>query len=195
MKPALIIFVRNPELGKVKTRLAKTIGPEKALQVYLRLLDHTQKITKHLLCDKFVFYADYINDADSWDNNRYRKEIQKGEDLGERIRNAFAHLFAAGYTTVQVIGSDCYELTEEIIQSGFEKLAEAQVVIGPSVDGGYYLLGMQAPLKDLFCHKQWSTASVFADTVADIRSHSFSYALLPLLSDVDEAKDIPFVIR
>ena len=192
MKPALIIFVRNPEPGKVKTRLAKTIGNAKALEVYIRLLDHTHSITKELACDKYIFYADQITDTDIWENTVYRKKIQQGQDLGERMHHAFTNLFAEGHSRIQIIGSDCYELTAEIIQSGFEKLTEKEVVIGPSTDGGYYLLGMQAPIKNVFSHKQWSTDSVFTDTVRDLQNHSFSYALLPMLPDVDEEKDIPF---
>ncbi len=172
--------------------MAKSIGNAKALEVYIRLLNHTHTITKDLDCDKYIFYADKITDKDIWENTIYRKKIQQGEDLGERMHNAFTNLVAEGYNTIQIIGSDCYELTTEIIESGFEKLTEKEVVIGPSTDGGYYLLGMQAPVKNVFAHKQWSTDSVFTDTVMDLQNHSFSYALLPMLSDVDEEKDIPF---
>jgi hypothetical protein len=192
LKQALIIFVRNPELGKVKTRLAKTIGNEKALRVYLRLLAHTHSITKELSCDKFIFYADNIHIADIWETKRYIKRTQKGNDLGERMRDAFIRVFAEGYTNIQIIGSDCYELSPELILTGFEKSEENDIVIGPTVDGGYYLLGMKAPFKDLFSNKQWSTDSVFTDTMEDIRTSSFSFYTLPVLRDVDEEKDIPF---
>jgi len=193
LKQALIIFVRNPEMGKVKTRLAKTIGNEKALQVYLRLLAHTHNITKELSCEKFIFYADTIHIADLWETNRFKKRTQKGDDLGERMRNAFKRLFAEGYTHIQIIGSDCYELTPEIILAGFEKGEDHDIVIGPTVDGGYYLLGMKAPFKDLFTNKRWSTDSVFTDTMEDIRTSAFSSYTLPVLRDVDEEKDIGFM--
>jgi hypothetical protein len=108
------------------------------------------------------------------------------------MRDAFIRVFAEGYTNIQIIGSDCYELSPELILTGFEKSEENDIVIGPTVDGGYYLLGMKAPFKDLFTNKQWSTDSVFTDTMEDIRTSSFSFYTLPVLRDVDEEKDIPF---
>ena len=152
------------------------MGNAKALEVYIRLLGHTHTITKELDCDKYIFYADQITDMDIWENTIYRKKTQQGEDLGERMHNAFTNLFAEGHKSIQIIGSDCYELTADIIQSGFEKLTEKEVVIGPSTDGGYYLLGMRAPMKNVFTHKQWSTDAVFTDTVMDLQNHSISYA-------------------
>ena len=79
MKNAIIIFVRNPVLGKVKTRLAKDIGSEKALQVYKKLLQHTHTITADLDCDKFVYYADGISEHDIWENSLYKKRYSKGK--------------------------------------------------------------------------------------------------------------------
>ena len=108
------------------------------------------------------------------------------------MRDAFTRLFAVGYTNIQIIGSDCYELSPEHILTGFEKSEQHDIVIGPTVDGGYYLLGMKAPFKDLFTNKQWSTDSVFKDTMEDVRRSAFSFYTLPVLRDVDEEKDIPF---
>ena len=93
MKKALIIFVRNPELGKVKTRLAKSVGDEKALEIYKDLLRHTHEITLDVACDKFIFYADAINTTDIWENNLFNKELQIGNDLGQKMNNAFLKLF------------------------------------------------------------------------------------------------------
>ena len=90
---ALIIFVRNPELGKVKTRLAQTIGNEKALLVYNKLLLHTMQTTETLECDLFVFYDTTIIDDDIWKNTIYNKKMQVGNNLGERMKNAFQELF------------------------------------------------------------------------------------------------------
>ena len=87
MKNALIIFVRNPVLGKVKTRLAASIGEEKALLIYVHLLKHTKEITQNITATKFVFYADHINEDDIW--NGYEKRSQQGYNLGDRMKNAF----------------------------------------------------------------------------------------------------------
>ena len=119
----MIIFVRNPEPGKVKTRIAKTMGNEKALEVYKELLLHTYHITKDISCDKFVFYADQITKNDLWENSSYYKKLQQGNDLGQRMLFAFRELFGLGYQSIQIIGSDCIELTTDIIKTGFKKAA------------------------------------------------------------------------
>ena len=189
MKSALIIFVRNPEPGKVKTRIAKTMGNEKALEVYKELLLHTYDITKDISCDKFVFYADQITENDLWETSFYHKKLQQGNDLGQRMLLAFRELFGLGYQCIQIIGSDCMELTTDIIETGFKRLHENEVVIGPSADGGYYLLGMRLLIPDVFYKKEWSTEKVFASTLADIKKLSLSYVLLPELSDIDTEKN------
>ena len=191
MKTGLILFVRNPILGQVKTRLAKTLGNETALRIYRHLLEYTYAITRDLDCDKFVFYADAITQLDLWENDQYHKRLQSGADLGQRMQYAFAALFQMGYEKAIIIGSDCLELTPEIIQKGFLQLEGNDVVIGPSADGGYYLLGMKQVQSVLFQGKTWSTDSVLNDTLADCRRQSLTYSLLPQLNDIDEEKDVP----
>jgi hypothetical protein len=188
---ALIIFIRNPVPGKVKTRLAKTLGEEKALCIYRHLLDHTHRVTQHLACDKFVFYADALEENDLWEEDLYYKKLQSGEDLGRRMKNAFSCLFLSGYHKLLIIGSDCLELTTAIIECGFLQLDKQDIVIGPCPDGGYYLLGMKKDTPAFFEGKTWSTPSVLADTLADCRKCSLTYSLLPELNDIDEEKDIP----
>ena len=190
MKTALIIFVRNPVLGKVKTRLAATMGNEKALAVYLSLLNHTKKITENLPVTKYVFYADEINENDLW--NGFEKKLQTGTGLGQRLKNAFEELFILGHKQVCIIGSDCYQLTTCIVKEAFEKLQSNDVVIGPATDGGYYLLGMCSPLKDLFRGIAWSRENVMADTLKLALVLKLLVQHLPVLNDVDEEKDIDF---
>ncbi len=188
MKNALIIFVRNPVLGKVKTRLAATIGNEKTLMLYNHLLQHTHAITKNLTVAKFVYYADYINEDDLWNGNE--KRLQQGDDLGERMKNAFTELFDAGFKNICIIGSDCYELTSNILADAFEKLKTADIVAGPVTDGGYYILGMNKPVTDFFINKEWSTGTVFGDTLKDAAALNFTLHQLPLLQDIDTEDDL-----
>ena len=188
MKNALIIFVRNLVLGKVKTRLAADIGNEKALQVYEHLLEHTHSITKNLAVTKLVYYADDINEDDLW--NGFEKRLQQGNDLGERMQDTFKHLFNEGYSKVCIIGSDCYELNNNIIETAFEKLDNADVVIGPVMDGGYYLLGCNKLIPEFFINKAWSTETVFADTLKDASALKLSIQQLPVLNDIDDEKDL-----
>lgn len=190
MKEALILFVRQPELGKVKTRLAKDIGEEKALGVYKQLLQHTHDITYALSCDKFVYYAESIASCDIWEDNSYFKKIQSGRDLGERMQNAFSSLFDTGYKKVVIIGSDCPGITSEIISEAFDALDSTKAVLGPAADGGYYLLGMHKMINDVFINKLWSTDSVFADTVSDLKRKEISYHCLSVLQDVDTITDL-----
>ena len=189
MKKAIIIFVRNPELGKVKTRLAKEIGDKQTLKVYKELLQHTHNITYDLICDRFVYYADYINNNDLWENENFKKKLQEGETLGNRMIVAFFELFQLGYNSVVIIGSDCPELTPLVIRDAFDQLDKTDVVIGPASDGGYYLLGLTHLIPELFNNKQWTTNSVLADTIKDTINLKKSCSFLSELSDIDTAED------
>jgi len=189
-KEALIIFVRQPEWGKVKTRLAAAVGNDQALAVYRRLLAHTHSVTAALPCDKFVFYSDTIGENDLW-HYGYGKRRQANGNLGERMKAAFAELFQQGYQQVVIIGSDCFALTTAMIETAFQELSGHQVVIGPATDGGYYLLGMQGSVKELFDHIDWSTDKVFSQTQQHVAKHQYTCKLLPVLPDVDTIADVP----
>ncbi|WP_276362502.1 TIGR04282 family arsenosugar biosynthesis glycosyltransferase [Daejeonella sp. H1SJ63] len=186
---ALILFVKDPVPGQVKTRLAKAIGDQKASEVYRILLKNTLDISLPLACPKFVYYAEAVNEDDQWNVPGYIKKLQEGEDLGERMYNAFKDLFYLGFEKVLIIGSDCYDLKTEIIQEGFRQLNTKKVVIGPALDGGYYLLGMNALIPELFFDKAWSTDQLKDQTVNELRRMDISYSLLPELRDIDDLDD------
>lgn len=190
MKNAIILFVRHPEQGKVKTRLAREIGDEAALKVYIQLLKHTHDITAELVCDKFVFYSESITDTDIWEKGIYYKKEQKGNGLGERMSNAFQELFDNGYQRVIIIGSDCPGLSSSHIQNAFNLLDSFDTVLGPSVDGGYYLLGLNYMVRELFQNKHWSTDTVLSDTLANLKQNRLLYSLLPTLQDIDTLEDL-----
>ncbi len=189
-KCLLMIFVKKPEAGKVKTRLAATIGNEKALQVYMQLLERTREVTRPMLCHKTVYYTPEIVEKDFFDASHYQKASQSNGDLGQRMQKAFETAFADGYEKVCIIGSDCYELDTNILKEAFAQLDEKDVVIGPATDGGYYLLGMKKMHFQLFQNKQWSTASVFSYTLDDVKKDDLSFFLLPELTDVDEEENL-----
>jgi rSAM/selenodomain-associated transferase 1 len=191
MKRALIIFVRIPEAGKVKTRLAATVGNEAALNIYQKLLLHTLAITQAVEAEKFVFYAGAIAKDDIWHQNHYHKHVQENADLGTRMSSAFQYVFEQGYQQVIIIGSDCPTLTTEHINHAFEQLNNHEIVIGPASDGGYYLLGLQSLHKELFEDKAWSTDTVYSDTVRTINLLQLTHHALETLTDVDEEKDLP----
>lgn len=189
-KPLLLIFAKNPVLNRVKTRLAKDVGAVNALKIYRYLLNYTRDITHALTVSKALYYSDFIPTVDDNFDATYTKRLQTGDDLGERMYTAFDESFKAGFTDIIIIGSDSHELTQAIIEQAFLQLKTADFVIGPAVDGGYYLLGMKTLERSVFEGKAWSTATVFSDTVQSIKKLDMTYALLPKLRDVDTVDDL-----
>lgn len=185
----LLIFVKNEEAGKVKTRLAASVGDEEALKVYKKLLMHTVSITVPLKLQKEVWYSRFIPEKDIWSKDLFTKRVQKGKDLGERMSHAFDESFRNGYNKVVIIGSDCAELSSDIIREAFNALERLEFVIGPAEDGGYYLLGMCSYHPALFKEVNWSTDSVFRETLNKIKSVEGSVHLLRTLNDVDTLDD------
>ncbi|MEO5892325.1 MAG: TIGR04282 family arsenosugar biosynthesis glycosyltransferase [Ferruginibacter sp.] len=190
MKEALIIFAKNPEMGKVKTRLAATIGNEAALAVYHQLLLHTVSATEYLPVDKFVFYSDFIQEEDVWTTEYYLKELQQGIDLGERMKNAFASIFQKGYEKIAIIGTDCPGVNAGIIMNAFAYLQYNDVAIGPAEDGGYYLLAMNKLHPEIFEGIRWSSGEVLKATISKCDALQLKHYLFPVLNDIDEEKDL-----
>ena len=128
--------------------------------------------------------------GDLWDEAGFDRYAQTGEGLGERMAHAFQKAFDQGVDRAVIIGSDCYELDTQRLQEAFQALERHDSVIGPSTDGGYYLLGMAKPIPEFFDNKEWSTASVAGDTMADAERLGLSMAILPSLTDIDTEKDL-----
>jgi rSAM/selenodomain-associated transferase 1 len=191
-KRLLIIFVKNPELGKCKTRLAATIGNEKALNFYKNMLDRTKMLAEQVNADKAVYYSSFIDEKDLWPNQPpFYKSLQNQDpDLGAKMQSAFQEAFAGGYESVCIIGSDCYALDEEAINQAFNVLGNKDAVLGPSNDGGYYLLGLNQLYPEFFTNKEWSTDSVAPDSIQDFKKLSLDYELLEELTDIDNEGDL-----
>lgn len=185
----LIIFVKNKIPGKVKTRLAAGIGPDKAMEVYDRLLSHTHQVTRCLDCDKTVFFSEKIEEEGLWGDGNFALACQSGTELGRRMENAFDMQFAKGAEKVCIIGSDTFEISPEILKASFNALQKHDVVIGPARDGGYYLLGMKELQPELFHNKSWSTEGVLSQTLDDLHRLQLDYFLLPELNDIDHKED------
>lgn len=187
---ALLIFTRNLTEGKVKTRLAATIGSVRALSVYEQLLLHTARITRDIKVNKTVLYSDYVAVDDMWDDTIYGKAVQQGVDLGHWMHNAIYDALGQGNTEVAVIGSDCLDLDAEIIAESFRKLEEYDIVLGPAEDGGYYLIAMKNINENLFRNIVWSTSEVLSHTLSKCRDLNLSVYCLPKLSDIDTEADL-----
>ena len=191
----LIVFVKNSIPGKVKTRIAKDIGDEKAMELYNILKAHTADISAQADADKWVFYADYIENNDFFNESLFDKKLQADAEFGMRMQTAFDEGFAVGHDKIVLICSDCYELNSAHIREAFRLLDHKEAVLGPAFDGGYYLIGLRKMYSVLFDEKSWSTNSVLSDTIEDLNSLEISYDLLEPLSDIDLAADIPNVLR
>ncbi|WNJ21316.1 TIGR04282 family arsenosugar biosynthesis glycosyltransferase [Pontibacter sp. G13] len=186
----LLIFVKDPIPGQVKTRLAADIGHEKALAVYRELLAHTRRLAASVDAHPWVWYGNRVPENDLWSEAGFERTLQTGDDLGERMELAFADGFERGFREICIIGSDCAQLTAEILTDAFDQLTKQDAVIGPAQDGGYYLIGMNRLHAGVFRGKTWSTDTVFEETVADLQSANLSIHQLPTLSDVDHASDL-----
>lgn len=183
----LIVFVKNPVPGQVKTRIARTVGEDQAVAVYQHLLRYTQDVVRSFNGQCAVYYGDFINPDDGWTG--YQKYQQRGNDLGERMSNAFQEQFMAGAENVVIIGSDCFDITPTHLNQAFDELNTADVVIGPATDGGYYLLGTAQFHPFLFQDMPWSQPELCERTEEAIRQHGLSFRRLDLLTDIDEWAD------
>ena len=171
---AVIVFVKNPVLGKVKTRLAKSIGEEAALKVYKYLLHFTKDLMGTAKVDKlFLYHHEEIIDINKW-----------------YILNAFNYVFSKGFKSIVVLGSDCLEITSDILNKSFLELEICNSVIGPAKDGGYYLLGLNNMIPEIFKDMPWSKSNLLLETVKKLELKEINYKLLPILSDVDYLEDI-----
>ncbi len=188
--PLLIVFLRKPELGKVKTRLAASVGAERALAIYEELLRHTLEQAGRLPIQKQAWFTGDAPVDELVSTFGFTSHVQYGNDLGERMLNAFCIGFANDHAPVLIIGTDCPGISTALIQDALRALDDNDAVIGPARDGGYYLLGLNEPLPALFLNKAWSTSQVAADTMKDLEQHGRSVFLLPMLIDVDTEEDL-----
>jgi rSAM/selenodomain-associated transferase 1 len=186
-KTLLIVFVKNNILGKVKTRLAKTVGDNKAFEVYKQLVDITEECSLKVDSDKHIYFSEKVINSKWVDELKF---VQQGNSLGDRMSNAFENGFKQGYEKVILIGSDLPEISPSIIQEGFDKLEKSEVVFGPAEDGGYYLIGMKKPRKFIFENKPWSETGLLEITLDELGKQDVSFSLLQTLNDIDTFEDL-----
>lgn len=187
-KNLLIIFTRNIQLGKCKTRLARTLGPEKALEIYRQLVKHTAEISKEVVADKWVYYSEYPEKEDLFDPLIFKKFKQRGEDLGARMEEAFKQGFDSGFKKIVLIGSDIMDLFQDDLSAAFDALDHSPFVIGPARDGGYYLLGMKKLKRELLADISWGSDRVLAETLRKLQTKE--YSLLDERNDIDIYEDL-----
>ncbi|HEV7587803.1 MAG TPA: TIGR04282 family arsenosugar biosynthesis glycosyltransferase [Longimicrobium sp.] len=192
---AILVFVRAPEAGRVKTRLAAEIGADAALRVYRRLAEHAVAEARALGPE--VALRIHFTPAEggdlvrSWLGADAANLPQEDGDLGARMRAAFEAAFAAGHPRVLIIGSDLPGLSAEVLRRALRLLDSHRAAIGPAADGGYYLLALRRMVEGLFDGIAWSTDRVLDATLARLAAAGCAPAMLEPLRDVDEAADLP----
>ena len=187
-KPSLlIVFVKNIKLGKVKTRLAKTIGDDAAFEVYKKLVSITEKASTDIDIEKRIYFSQSIVES-QWEG--LSKHVQHGADLGERMKNAFQQAFSDGYSKVILIGSDLPDMNADVLKDAFSELENKDVVIGPAEDGGYYLVGMQKEDFYIFDDMPWRQSDLLLETKAKLDKNRANYAMLTTMNDIDTEEDL-----
>ena len=188
-------MAKAPLPGTVKTRLVPPLTAEQAAELYRALLLDQLAHLKNL--QSAARYLAYAPDGArtifcELGESAYHYFAQKGEDLGERMKNVFADLWRRGHRNAVVIGSDLAALPLQILNDAFTRLSrkQTQVVLGPSEDGGYYLVGMNQPTPEIFDNMTWSHARVLADTTERLNALGLSYDLLPSWFDLDRVEDL-----
>ncbi len=186
----LIVFTRYPVPGQTKTRLIPTLGAEGAAKLQREMTEHTLQQVKELqemqpLAVEVHFTGGTTAQMQEWLGRDWRYIPQVGGGLGEKLIAAFTE----GEETI-VIGIDCPQLTSTLLQKGFEQLKNNNLVLGPALDGGYYLIGLRQLLPELFTGINWGTSVVLQQTVTIAQNHNLKIHLLPLLQDIDRPEDL-----
>lgn len=193
-RASLILFVRFPVAGRVKTRLAKSLGPAAAARFYRLCAENVFRESARVPgpVERYLFYADSEDRerVGRWAGGGFSLQPQVGTNLGQRMQNAFATVFRRGAGKAVILASDTPDLSGDIMASAIRALGTSDVVIGPCPDGGYYLLGMKKLHRRLFTDIAWSTGSVFQQTVAAINASGLKFHRLPPLADIDTGEDL-----
>lgn len=186
---ALIVFARPPVYGQVKTRLAASLGDDRALAVYQQLLMHTFQLLEKWPGKRYLFHAAEEIPSPYWPDIDLTHRLQSGKDLGQRMQMAFEEVLAE-HSQALIIGTDCPGLQVFHLQEAARQLARYDLVLGPAADGGYYLLGLKQSAPSLFTGMPWSTDRVAALTLNRAEALNWRCHELPVLRDVDTEQDL-----
>jgi uncharacterized protein len=194
-KRTLIIFVKSPIPGDVKTRLIPYLSSSEAADLYKCFVADTLKFSKQISAGvrTQVAYQPHSKAIDlSWLGLKSTPDIfkQEGRSLGERLIHAFGQAFGRGARHVVIIGSDSPNLPSTYVEQAFKALEESDVVLGPAHDGGYYLIGLSRPCTKLFDDVSWSSDQIFERTASNAQNLGYSLRILPHHYDIDTIEDL-----
>ena len=192
-KKCLMVFVKFPEKGKVKSRLSEVFGTDLVLALYeCFVFDLLETIGREPYPLKICFSPPERTESIlRWIGKEYTYMPQEGNDLGERMKNAFMAAFSEGFSEVVLIGSDIPDLPAEAFHNAFA-FDQYNASIGPASDGGYYLIGFKKDsfLPEIFNGIEWGTSTVLEKTMARFKKHAYSVRILPVWHDVDRPEDL-----
>lgn len=194
-KQVLIVFLKYPEPGRVKTRLARDIGWKDASLIYSEIAQSViRKVSRSNDYETLIFFdpPERKEDVRRWLKNTDLTLLpQEGNPLGERMLDAFERVFSLEATSAVIIGTDCLEVSDKIVLEAFQALRRGvDAVLGPARDGGYYLLGLNKPFPWVFKGIEWGTNLVLSQTIKKIEEKNLRFKLLKTLTDVDTIRDI-----
>ena len=194
-KQHLIIFTRYPEAGKTKTRLIPALGTKGAADLHRQMTEHTLTQVKQLQSNAISFEVRFAGGdlqlMQGWLGSNSIYQSQGDGDLGQRMARSLLYAFQSGAEKAVIIGTDCPDVNAEILAEAFAKLHHYNLVLGPAMDGGYYLVGLQYPIPELFIDIDWGTAKVLQQTVEIAENLNLSIVYLPYLADIDRPEDLP----
>ncbi|MDB9514218.1 TIGR04282 family arsenosugar biosynthesis glycosyltransferase [Kamptonema animale CS-326] len=195
MKEKLIVFTRYPEAGKTKTRLIPVLGKEGAAKLHQQLTEGTISQAKQLKNTRQLFVEVYFTGGsqelmEAWLGNDIFYQNQVTGDLGLKMAAAFEMSFNSGVEKVVLIGTDCPGLNADLMAKAFNELEGQDLVLGPALDGGYYLIGLRRFVPEIFMGINWGTAEVLAQSVAIAHNLKLAIAYLSPLADIDRPEDL-----
>jgi uncharacterized protein len=193
-KKCILVFVRAPEIGKVKTRLANVIGHDSALRLYMNFVTDELDMLRNLFFDVIICFHPHSkrHSVENWLNHEFDFMAQHGNNLGQRMGHAFQEVFSLGYQQALLIGSDLPNLPSSTILDAFDHLTSYDAVIGPCEDGGYYLIGFcdHTYYREIFMQIDWGTARVLEQTLLCLHKRHLNYHMLAGWRDIDDYKDL-----
>jgi len=187
----LIVFTRYPEPGKTKTRLIPALGEVGAAKLQRQMTEYTLSlVTISHLSTEVRFAGGDVQLMRDWLGSELIYQEQGEGELGVRMARSLSSAFQSGATQIVIIGTDCPSLNAEILTTAFHQLQQRDLVLGPAIDGGYYLIGLQRFIPELFVNIDWGTAQVLAQTVKIAQKLNLSIFYLPELADIDRPEDL-----
>jgi len=193
---AVILFAKAPAVGRVKTRLAVRMAAKEATRLYEAFLRDSLAIVRAAKCDlRVLAYTPPEAEAEmkQMASKGFWFHEQAGRDLGERMVDAFKTAFEEGFRRVVILGADSPTLPVRYVNQALRALKRVDVVLGPALDGGYYLVGLAKPRPELFRGVAWSTPKVLSQTIRRIKRTGLSLHLLPPWYDVDAPDQVEFL--